>query len=1147
MLTLQRASAGSGKTFTLAKKYIWFLLTENEGGTRRLRTHRGIADALPRILAITFTNKATGEMKNRIIDKLAALACAHDGLTNKEAKKIDYLVEFCGELGCTYSKLAAAAQKGLEEMLNEFSNFKVSTIDSFFQNVLRTFAYEANLNDSYQVDVDHKSLASSVVVSTFDTLNNSGEEENALFWLRELMDGSEASGNAWNAFAGIGQESKNGFGIADKVRSTLEKLEHEEFKQLREQLDEYFAVSDGSDPLRSAYEKIKADFDRIADPLVKDAKGFAMRLKCLFEANGLDMKTQGRGNMASQCSKILAIDLRYPYSGDLIKSQLEKLKEPKNVLASKFKWGGDTRSLFDAAVDMYSALERLNDFAESRKMRHWCIYSRLLPYLGLLGLARRKLTEILDGNNAIELSETNSILHDIIGDDDAPFVYERIGSTLDHYLIDEFQDTSRMQWDNLGKLLRENNSRGMENLIIGDAKQSIYRFRSADPSLITTEVPKAFPGLELRGMSRDDNSNWRSDRTVVEFNNFFFSKLTETIGSLSHGKVDFKNLYANVAQYPRKQSKDGEKRRGYVEIDFIGNEDDGVLERVPELISNLIDRGYNQRDIAVLVRRKEEGTAVIKCLVDFNSSVREGGTRIEFISDESLTLSSSDAVNLILNVLRKMTSGTLREVKNSGENDGNGRYADWNDIRTDFMYFALSHQDLKLEEQIEMFLEGDAPDESISAMLADMQTVALPALVEAITERFVPETLRRTQAVFIAAFQDSVLDYCESQPADLGSFLSWWDINGGKVSISSPDDTEAVRVMTYHKSKGLEFKVVIIPYGNMDLCPGKHSEWRWVKPAGDFDDMGLPPFVPVETTAKLEDTDHGEEYAEYLDLFLMDTLNTAYVAFTRAKSELYIFSEGNEANRLGGKLREIIGNAGESLPWHDPETACLMPPAGIFDISDSCMRVGEKPEVEKEESEILSNVGVVDEYRVNSTPEFLHFKEEDNAVVTTDDDKDPRSEGNLLHAVMEGMQTVSDLPRALLRLHSKGMISGKQRDEWETMLSDAVKAELPTEWFSGKWRVINERSLISGKEVLRPDRIMVSVDCSRAVIVDYKFGEERDDGKYEEQVGGYVSAFSEASGIRQTDGYIWYVRKDKIVKVCGNGEFLLTSRAKVER
>ncbi len=1138
MLQLQRASAGSGKTYALAKKYIWCLITiSEEGCPARFRTKAEIIDGLPRILAITFTNKATNEMKQRIVDKLAALA-----RFTGEGKHPDYLDEFTDELGCDPARLAEACASALSVLLNDYSDFKVSTIDSFFQTVLRTFAYETDLNDTYQIELDNDYLAASALDVLFDDINHR-RNPRAEYWLSLIMERDVKKGGAWNVF----RRSTSSNSTYRQLLDAIKKLDNEDFKVVRESLHDYLGRREDLPGLyRGFSRRINGELRRLHSEAVAKARS----LESLFAARGLNLKTDGRANLASQLGRIMASSHDVTPNAKFIdwsdgKPAVKILKKATKKSPEIYPCDAATAGeLTLAATDAYAALGEWLGYLDSPAVRHWRAYDRLFPYLGLILEVQEYIRVLLETGNLLQLGETNSILRRIIGEDDTPFVYERLGTRLNHYLIDEFQDTSRLQWHNLRPLLCESESRDNYNLVIGDAKQSIYRFRNADPSLITDVVPRDFPNRVPEGDMRRENTNWRSRRTIVEFNNLFFRRLSSLVPNDGSGAADLTRLYSNTVQYPRHR-----EREGYVEIRFLNGDtpvptdgnDDGNAEgypHLPPLLSRLRRRGYRWRDMAVLVSTHVQGSAAIDSIVAYNASLPEGEEPIEFISEESLKVSSARSVRMVVSALEALDNAR--------------------DPKRLFNFYALQHPDLDSADILRRYFpkngrppEGDSP---LDEMVAGMQTVSLPALTDEIIRTFVPAAMRDSEAMFLAAFQDLVLGFCEGHAADVSSFLEWWRVKGEKTPVSSPEGTDAVQIMTIHKSKGLEFRCVVLPEANQPLrASDRNPEWRWVNPSAVLDpDRQLPPFLPVLTDKSIADTDHEGELRTYHDLYTMDKVNQYYVAFTRAVDELYIFTalpkqrknEESETGRnynLGGCLKHILWpaerEAAERVETLDlpeeqeenPEEAELLLPRGMIKAGYgangelSCITVGSPCEVvgfgEEDEKRFM-----LDEYAVGRVGFEIKYRSSGllSAEKGSDDeeedpeyelDLDPRSEGNLMHSVLENVRTAADLSFAVLKMQTKGLFTRQRGNEIREYLERALERETVRDWFSPGWRVLNERDILQqGKRNRRPDRILMSEDGSRVVIIDYKFGAVPKGNVHRRQVAGYVGALRAALG-----------------------------------
>ncbi|MDE6291229.1 MAG: UvrD-helicase domain-containing protein, partial [Muribaculaceae bacterium] len=804
MLQLQRASAGSGKTYTLAKKFIEYYISQaDETGRRHLRPARSLRESLQHILAITFTNKATNEMKLRIVEKLNALA---SWTPETDLRKVDYLKDFTELFSCTPQEIASLCRYALKVLLTDYGDFKVSTIDSFFQTVLRTFAYEADLDDTYQLELDSNYITQMGLDTTLDEIETDDKSTQGAVWVENMMENKAASGKGWNIF----QKRQSRHSVYGEILNASRNLAKEDFKEIRESLDSYF---EEHPDFFSTFHQLCKHYEEPQQQAFERMRKAACAVRDAFRDAGLDMNETAGTYLAGRVRKMAD---QWDWDQSIDSGSGTAFKIPEFT-----RKGATTRVLHpkktnphlgtsvedhiqELAEEMYRRFDAWRSEALSDRMKRWKIYRATIPYVGLLQSVRTNSRLYLTDSNTVELGETNSILNRIIGDDDAPFVYERLGSRLEHFLIDEFQDTSRLQWLNLRPLLSESEGKGNDNLIIGDAKQSIYRFRNADPSLITSEVPRQFAATCREcGNTPAENTNWRSSLRIVKFNNLFFRFFSRELGER------MESLYANTVQ-PASHKSD----TGYVRVQLFENstaDDDTPVhfDEIPPLISDMLDRGYQMNEIAVLVDTHDQGTKIIERIMLYN--LREDTERkINFISADSLQAGESPAVQTVVSILEAIHNGTQARLNPKEERKDKGA-GEWSRLRADFSFFAMRYPDAPLSELLTRFLDGEYNPDAIREMLAEMSTTVLPALVENIIRQFIPPHSRRSEAAFLAALQDMTIEYCESHSADIASFLSWWDKKGRFRSISSPEDADAVNIMTVHKSKGLEFRCVIVP------------------------------------------------------------------------------------------------------------------------------------------------------------------------------------------------------------------------------------------------------------------------------------------------------------------------------------------------
>ncbi len=1153
MLQLQRASAGSGKTYTLAKKFIEFYISHaDETGKRRLRPHRALRESLQHILAITFTNKATNEMKLRIVDKLNSLASWTPAIPISD---IDYLKDFTEEFECSPQEIASLCKYALKVLLTDYGDFKVSTIDSFFQTVLRTFAYEADLDDTYQLELDSNYVTQMGLDTTLDEIDTEEKSTQGAAWVESMMENKAALGKGWNIF----QKNETKSSVYGEILNASRNLAKEDFKEIRENLDAYF---NEHPDFFSTYHQLCRHYEegqRIAFSKMKTA---AREVRDAFRNAGLDMDATAGTYLASRVKKMAET---WDWDHSIEDGATFKIPEftRKGATSRVFHpkkenphLGSPVEDQIEGlAIKMYECFEEWRNEASSDKMKRWKIYRATMPYVGLLQSVRSNSRLFLTDSNTVELGETNSILSRIIGNEDAPFVYERLGSRLEHFLIDEFQDTSNLQWHNLRPLLMESEGKGNDNLIIGDAKQSIYRFRNADPSLITTKVPLEFAETcKECGNTPKENTNWRSSLRIVQFNNLFFRFFSKELGER------MEKLYSNTVQPASHQEP-----RGYVKIQLFENQSGedvpAHFDEIPELIADMLSRGYAMSEIAVLVDTHEQGAQIIERIMLYN--LRDDiEDKINFISADSLQAGESPAVQTVVSILEAINNGTNARLNPKEERKEKGA-GEWSKLRADFSFFAMRNPGKPLSELLTRFLKGEYNPDAIRDMLASMSTTVLPALVENIIQQFIPLHSRQSEAAFLAALQDMVIEFCEGHTSDISSFLQWWNKKGRFKSISSPEDADAVNIMTVHKSKGLEFRCVIVPFSKQTTKPMSplQKEWLWVKL--DLSDAeGIPqiPWIPVWSEPRLEETIHRDIYREYLDNYMTDKVNMAYVAYTRAIDELYIYTpcklkeDGTTSDtarigsflwRCGVEAEDIISDINSTYPGVAPH----IPSADEITVeTEECSwSFGSKltnDEIiagRKKKDESSDNIAVTD-YRCGTIIPALLYSDPsspDQETLPVDvredtpdevETEETRRYGELMHSIMENINTSADITLALLKAKSRGQIGWRQMDQLKEQLSKAMESVEGYGWFSPGSRVINERGIVIDGKVRRPDRIVIRPDGT-AVIVDYKFGEHRNDTAYTRQVKRYVAALLHTGIAKKCEAYIWYASLGEVVRV----------------
>ncbi len=1125
MLTIYKASAGSGKTYTLAYEYIKTLLGIKlesgcyclnsdkyaPGGRRRPRRHR-------RIMALTFTNAATDEMKRRIVRQIDSLSHV-DTFAGS-----DYGARLAATYKCTDEELQQAAATALAELLCDYGNFYVSTIDSFFQNVLRTFSREVDQQGDYELAIDSHDVVSQSISLMLDELNyaphhNAGR---LIEWISNFTINNVRSGKTFNFFERDGH-------LIGTLSKTMESSMDETFATYSKALRDYF----GDESRIDAFDKALSD--KIAHIYDRSRK-LGRSIENELAANGLPGDVFGAlhkriAALSAEKPKFSSTDLR-------IKALL-----PGHSDEDIFGTGDKCRKYGDAP-GMSHVLDLAREFCielprASKLAKIYALLQNSLGTLDFIGMALESLEKYLRDNNTVMLNDTGELLKRIISDAEMPFIYERLGMKLETLLIDEFQDTSRVQWGNLKPLVANSIAEGYDNLIIGDEKQSIYRFRNSDSELLGRQVQEDdFPhDSEVRGNRPEENTNWRSSGDIVRFNNTLFSYLKDALNA---------PYYANVVQTP---SPKYATQPGFVQIHFH-TDDEGpnrqeIYEQMAQDILRQHDAGYRWSDILVLCRKRFEAAEVVKFLI-------ENHPEIQLLSSEALLLSNSAAVRSIMSMLKLILQ--LYRSRDLVRPDNAPAYASRADVV--MMITRYNHYEsegLAPEDALATALrEGadasDALKDQIDAIRAE-NPANLVALIEAIISHKISPEQRKTEYAYIAALVDQAVKQVESPEPSLADFIAAYDRNAEKWAIKASSDLDAVEVMTVHKSKGLERACVHIPLADWDLYHSSPNLWVPMAGFTEFSADILPPMLRLELSsgsplydtevspvAKFLNDDRQEE--------IIDNLNATYVAFTRASRELIIHSS---INKIGKEIYSIFARGEAALPIK--HTIDL---SEGFDQKTDIFTLGEPTKPDKKYTtpggQIAAGSYVV-VYR-SDTRELVSIDdalathldiggEEDKEITDsykpfegTPEMREAARRGSNLHSILATMRTVEDLDRSLDWQCAREDVDAVEAAEYRQTLSEAIAAggDTVSEWFDPSFKVYAERSIYvpESDESFRPDRVVVRPDGS-VVVVDYKFTSETR-RSHHRQVSRYVDLLHQL-GRPSVEGYIWYPVMKKIIKV----------------
>lgn len=1140
MLNIYKASAGSGKTFTLAYQYICLLLGTRNPDTGKLKLNLNPRNAHRHILAITFTVKATEEMKRRILHELAVLAGREPGWTAPSP----YIKDLIHLFDTDADHIRRAADIALNAILFDFNYFSISTIDSFFQIVLRTFAREAELSGSYDIELDNTvaiDFGVNQMISNFNHSNPSTREEREDYrrlsdWIYRYMESKIDSGATFNLF-----------NRASKVHAALIKfvsdISGEEFMLSYDSLMKYLQTPSLIDRFARAiagrHKTLREEAVASANALKEyiDSLNLSSFKKSPFSANALKLIDKICNNLFPKSVGTTASGIINDFCGKFL------VKEGRNsYLADDSNLQQLATTAMEAYISVFTEGEMLNRVSAN------------LFILGLMGRIYTNIEQFRADNDLIMLSDTGTLLRGIIGDDDAPFVYERIGQWYNHFLIDEFQDTSVIQWSNLRPLITESLATSNDNLIIGDEKQCIYRFRDSDPTLLR-DLHTQFPddAIPLK-KSLEGNTNWRSMANVIKFNNTLFYFLGRQLG---HG-----NIYNAVVQ-PVSGKYDGDSgfvKAVVVDCDTAATFEAFALEQVVKDVRLAFDNGYKPADIAILVRWRSHGQKVINTLIENKAALGRESLRI--VSDDSMGINQSPAVRLIVSIIRYLS--TNNEPADSTRNVSSRHIAAFINRFEYFLSLGFD-EDSALRTAIEQAADSDSRDDEIANDVTSMTCLTLPSLVERIIARFISPGKAADENLYITAFQDMVVDYSERGGSDLRGFLAWWDTVGCNRTVSGAQDSEAIRVMTIHKSKGLEFKWTIVPFVCQEVPSFKNPEW--FEPAG-FDWIEdreiIPPLLPLTPGKWMEETPLASRYRSMCADEILDELNVTYVALTRAGDTLITYVH-NKPSTMGEYVTRALEeaseeNVGQWQPHIPPEkplsihpveplsTRLVTPEAEPADDDGDEEEYEEKPQIELRVltlGEPAARAVETEKPKTALEPDasviMTPYRSLDRADIwanTALDDESRLTEagerGILLHSILSGTRHRKDIGKTVKSMVHKGILEQGEGEAILDYLTSRLNREDVAPWFEGFERVLIERPIsnVPDKENKlshrRPDRVVWTAD-GRLCVIDYKTGGERR-STHRNQVRGYMKLLA-GMGYDNIEGYLWYLDEDHIVKV----------------
>ena len=1147
-LKVYKASAGSGKTFRLAIEYMKLALT-NDTSYRH-------------ILAVTFTNKATAEMKSRIIGELYHLAKGQHSV---------YMDVLTKELGWQPLMVQRQAQLVLKHILHDYSRFSISTIDSFFQRVIKAFNRELGINAAYNVELDEKSILEEAAERLIQSVE---DDKKLLEWLDAFASDKMREGKGWN--------------LKKDIMRLGSEIYNETFKSLNESL--YEKLND-----RSFLHEYRGKLNKIIVSFEQRLKSLGQEGLNVMALEGLtvdDFKGKGRGP-ATVFQKMK--DLKTDFSNTVLEAANEpsvwvtaSVKEPQKIKLATFAESKLMPKLQEAI--------RLIDSDKRQYITAKLIVNQLYT-LGILVDLRKVVKELCREKGIVLISDSGHLLKDVIADSETPFVYEKTGAAYSHFMIDEFQDTSGLQWNNFRPLIGNSLSEDNLSMVVGDVKQAIYRWRSGDWRLLAGKLGESFPAFGLQDEVL--NSNWRSEGKIIRFNNTLFRLAPELLQQNINAELSAAGIGENpvgitipevYADSVQEISNTKGTDLGYVRVRFLeakaevkkANEE-LILTELVDSIKLLQDKGVKAIEIAILVREKKQARLIADLFLEQKGLSENRHYNFDILSGESLYIANSEVIGFIISLLtgflnpddqvvnaemnflyyRKIyprlkeqgawgmghgeskdgssgqwsvVSGQKRQESEGGKTEkGEGSSGQRSVISG-----QKSQETVTRSPQPEVWdfeLQTPNSELTLSQYIASKSFQELVAgkpileIIYSICEKFNLFSLA-DELAYLQAFVDQISVFERNHASELTSFLSWWDDNGKRFTIPVSDSIDAINVMTIHKSKGLEFSHVFIPFFDWSLLPQTLPEMApllWCKPdQAPFNEMEL---VPVRYKNDLAHSIfYREFFAEKFNTFI-DNLNLMYVVFTRARSGLWVWaSYSDQLKTVGDLLKQSVENQTVlgALGLNKTQSVEF---AEVYNPESQLLEIGELSvlkESDKKEKQMMKDVRLSD-FKFADFRQFLKIKKRGEDFFSRDDKRQSGiNKGKLVHEILSLVETTDDLQRAVKQIETEGKIGSGEAKEIIEELDGLLKDQEVISWFDGSFRVVNERNILTGANgIKRPDRIMIG--ASEVVVVDYKSGELESE-KYKSQLRTYIRELKNC-GYENVTGYIWYTRQNKRVKV----------------
>lgn len=972
-----------------------------------LREEKTLKFQFKKILAITFTNKAAAEMKSRVIKALDEI-CHQNKLS-----PIGLILQ--NDLNIDELELKRRAQILLSQILHHYSDFSIGTIDSFTHRLVKTFAFDLKLPNNFNIEMDTSSFHNKVIALL---LNKIGEDAYISILLKEFANHNAENNNAWDPEQQL--KEFTALLLQEDAALFIEKLNrfnHEELEGFRKQFSEFI-------------KHYETQIKTAADKAIKyiQAKGLT--------DDDFSYTKSGPQNFFKKCANLtVSID-------DTQGSRLTDAVQNNN-------WFGKNKVPQDASIiaslsEMASELIQLID--ENYQAYLLCkLLAKQMYALLLLKKIEEIARDLKDEEHVVFLSEFNQKISEIIANEPTPFIYERLGEKYNHYLIDEFQDTSSLQWHNLIPLIDNSLAGGWRNLLVGDGKQSIYRWRNANvmqfanlPEL-ENKNNKALIAQYQRSLSDNYeqqhlNTNYRSSEEIIRFNNAFFEYTSLKALSASFQKI-----------YLQHQQKTKHSEQGYVRLEFLNDKTEDkesfYLNKMLEHIQDALQKNYAYEDICVLVRKNQHGSLVAQHLAL---------SGIPVVSSDSLLLKNNLEVNTLVAYLDYQI-------------DSNNTIS-----AAAILHYFWVNKKLN-NQQYHLCLSALGQKKSLENILTEQhiefraQNFNLNNVFDTCLEAIELLEMEKHASAYIRFFLDEVTNFLSQHNASVSKFLEWWEKRREKSSLIIPKGSRAVNVMTVHSSKGLEFPIVIVPFCDWGLNQGTD---KWVNVTSNKTPL---PVAVINLSQNASKAGFDKEVELENQEQILDNLNVLYVAFTRAVNKLFILSAAPRINQ-GSTYHWLMDFVKDQQANVD---------SGLYEQGSNDPKTNQA-EQKTNSDYVLSN---------------LHFQHKHNAVrikssyLGNNTLLEASKKGILLHQLLSNIQQIEDIDSTLNQAVLKGLIQLGDIPKLKEQLTNIVQHPALKAYYQQNTPQILEKEIIlSNGEILRPDKVVLN--HNETIVIDYKTGKK---------------------------------------------------------